>query len=91
MSTGRDKGRVAVIAGASSGIGEATARALAASGLRLALQAHPISRLQFLAEELGDGVIAIPCDVTDRDALVAASARVEADWAAPTYSSTTPV
>ena len=37
MSTDQDTGRGAVIAGASSGIGEATARALAADGYRVAL------------------------------------------------------
>ena len=62
---------VAVITGASSGIGEATARALAASGFRLALLARRADRIQALADELGQGAIAIQADVTDRDSLVA--------------------
>jgi NADP-dependent 3-hydroxy acid dehydrogenase YdfG len=70
-------GRVAVISGASSGIGEATARALAAEGHRVALFARRIDRIQALAEELGDGAIAIQADVTDRDSLVAAARRVQ--------------
>jgi NADP-dependent 3-hydroxy acid dehydrogenase YdfG len=72
-------GRVAVITGASSGIGEATARALAASGFRLALLARRADRIQALAGELGNGAIAIQADVTDRDSLVKAGERVQAE------------
>jgi NADP-dependent 3-hydroxy acid dehydrogenase YdfG len=76
MSTNEQTGRVAVITGASSGIGEATARALAAAGYRVALLARRADRIETLADELGDGAIAVPADVTDRDALVAAARRV---------------
>lgn len=72
-------GRVAVITGASSGIGEATARALAGDGFRLALLARRSDRIEFLASELGAGegeAIAIEADVTDRDSLEAAAGRV---------------
>ena len=71
MSTTPDQGtgRVAVITGASSGIGEATARALAASGFRLALLARRADRIQTLAKKLGHGAIAIQADVTDRDSV----------------------
>ena len=77
MSTEQNTGRVAVITGASSGIGEATARALAAAGYRLALLARRADRIQALADDLGDGAIAVEADVTDRDSIVAAAERVQ--------------
>jgi NADP-dependent 3-hydroxy acid dehydrogenase YdfG len=75
MST-NDSARVAVITGASSGIGEATARALSRDGYRLALLARRTDRIEALAAELGDA-IAIVADVTDRDSLLAAAKRIE--------------
>src|SRR3954454_1649946 len=77
MTSSSDTTRTAVITGASSGIGEATARALTAAGYRVALLARRADRIQALAEELGDGVVAIEADVTDRDSLVAAAQRVQ--------------
>ena len=77
MNTDQSAGRVAVITGASSGIGEATARALAAQGHRLALLARRGARIQALAAELGDCAIAIEADVTDRESIVAAAERVK--------------
>jgi NADP-dependent 3-hydroxy acid dehydrogenase YdfG len=66
--------RTAVITGASSGIGAATARALAADGYRTILGARRLERLEELAAEI-DGE-AIPLDVTDAESVAAFAARV---------------
>ncbi|GAA6747033.1 SDR family oxidoreductase [Thermus brockianus] len=55
--------RVALISGASRGIGEATARLLHAKGYRVGLFARDGERLRALAEELGEGAMALPGDV----------------------------
>ena len=75
-----DSRRVAVVTGASSGIGEATARALVADGYRVALLARRLDRITALADELGDAAMPVQADVTDRDALVAAAERVRSEW-----------
>jgi short-subunit dehydrogenase len=66
--------RIAVVTGASSGIGEATARALARRGWSLVLVARREDRLQALAEEIG-GEVEL-CDVGDRAAVEAMAAGV---------------
>jgi NADP-dependent 3-hydroxy acid dehydrogenase YdfG len=62
--------KVVVITGASSGLGEATARHLAAQGAIVVLGARRADRIEKLAEELtaaGHRAKAVPTDVTDRD------------------------
>jgi short-subunit dehydrogenase len=66
--------RIAVITGASSGIGEATARTLAEGGWHCVLVARRVDRLRALAEETGGE--AEPCDIGDRAAVEALAARV---------------
>ncbi|MFE0459514.1 SDR family oxidoreductase [Kitasatospora sp. NPDC058965] len=74
-------GRVAVVTGASSGIGAATAEKLAALGARVALLARRADRLEELAtriEKDGGSALAIPVDVTDAAAVRAAADRIRA-------------
>jgi NADP-dependent 3-hydroxy acid dehydrogenase YdfG len=67
-------GRIAVVTGASSGIGAATARALADRGARVAVLARRADRIEALAKEI-DG-IAVPADVTDAGSIETAAAEI---------------
>ncbi len=63
------RGRCAFVSGASSGIGAATARALAAAGARVALAARDGDVLDAMAREL-PGSVATTCDVRDDGSVV---------------------
>lgn len=71
-------GKVVLITGAARGIGEHTARLLAARGARVALLGLEPQRLAALAAELGPGHVWFECDVTDQPALERAVAGVVA-------------
>lgn len=79
------EGKIVVITGASSGLGEAAARLLARGGAKLVLGARRVERLQALAKELSLGEGAVQkTDVTDRNQVtslveqaVAAHGRVD--------------
>jgi NADP-dependent 3-hydroxy acid dehydrogenase YdfG len=73
---------VALITGASSGIGEATARRFARSGATVVLAARRMDRLQSLAAEIGKAAHPVLLDVRDRAAVDRAIAELPPDFAA---------
>lgn len=72
-------GRVAVVTGATSGIGAATAKRLAAEGASVALIGRREDRLKELSQDLGTRVLPIATDISDRDAVQAAATTVRAE------------
>ena len=87
-------GRVAVVTGASSGIGEATAFRLATLGAKVAVAARRADNLDALAARItaaGGAALPLPLDVTDRTAVNAAANEVADRSDQSTWSSTTPV
>jgi NADP-dependent 3-hydroxy acid dehydrogenase YdfG len=76
-------GRVAVVTGASSGLGQATAERLAADGAAVALlarRADDLMSTQTRITQLRGSAIALPMDLADAAAIEAAVARVVAEW-----------
>ncbi|MET3791826.1 3-hydroxyacyl-CoA dehydrogenase [Aquamicrobium terrae] len=69
------EGQIAIVTGAGSGLGEATARALAARGARIAILDVGMERAQAVAADIGG--IAVKCDVSSAESGVAAMTEVE--------------
>jgi NADP-dependent 3-hydroxy acid dehydrogenase YdfG len=63
------RGTSAVVTGASRGIGRAVAGALAAAGARVFLISRSAGDLEQVATVIGRGAVAVPCDVTNADAV----------------------
>jgi 3-oxoacyl-[acyl-carrier protein] reductase len=73
------EGRVALVLGASKGIGRGIAGALAAEGARVAIVSRSAERLAPVAAELGDGVRAYEADTGDLDRMRSLISEVGAD------------
>ena len=74
-------GQIAAVTGAGSGLGEATARALAAKGAKVAILDLSLERAEKVANEIGG--IAVRCDVSNEESAVAAFADIEARLGTP--------
>ena len=76
-------GSVALVTGASGGLGAHFARVLHAAGARVALAARRADALAALAAELGERAAAVPLDVTDAAAVARCFDAAEAAFGAP--------
>lgn len=78
-----NEGRVALVTGASSGIGEATAWALAKHGIRVVVAARRTDRLDALVERIGQAggqAMALVADVTDEEQVQTMVDRIQERW-----------
>ena len=77
------EGKTAVVTGASSGIGEATARTLAARGVSVVLAARDLEKLEVLVREIlasGGRALAVRTDVADRESVEALVTRTVGEF-----------
>jgi gluconate 5-dehydrogenase len=79
----RLEGRVALVTGASSGIGLAIAEALAGAGAKVVLVARRAAELEAAARKIGAAAAALPCDLADRRALFGCAAKAPSFFGAP--------
>src|SRR5215212_5331411 len=68
--------RTAVVTGASSGIGAATARALASAGFQVFLGARRQDRLREVADSIGNLATPLPLDITDEASVESFASRL---------------
>lgn len=74
------QGKVAVVTGASSGIGEAAARELVSEGVKVVLVARSAQKIESLARELGDNATVAPMDVGNEASVQELFERVQRDY-----------
>jgi len=79
----RLEGRVALVTGASSGIGLAIAEALVGAGAKVVLVARRAAELAAAAKKIGAAAAALPCDLAERQALFECAAKASAFFGAP--------
>ncbi|SEM92089.1 NADP-dependent 3-hydroxy acid dehydrogenase YdfG [Pseudorhodobacter antarcticus] len=72
----RMQGKVVAITGASRGIGAAAARVFADAGARVVLLARSAGQITELADDIGCGAMALPCDIGRADAVADAFAHI---------------
>jgi 3-oxoacyl-[acyl-carrier protein] reductase len=63
------EGRTALVTGATGGIGESIAKQLIAAGARVAISGTRKEKLDALVAELGSGAVAVPCNLSDAEAV----------------------
>lgn len=71
-------GQIAIVTGGASGLGEATARALAGQGAKVAVLDRQIDKARQVAAEISG--LALECDITNSDSVTAALDAIEAKW-----------
>ena len=79
-------GVAAVVTGASRGIGRAVAGALSVAGARVFLISRSASDLDRVAADIGGGAVAVPCDVTNAEAVARAVNAIKAHLGAGTLA-----